>query len=255
MRGLKDKVAIVTGGGGGIGTAICTRLAEEGCIVGVFDIDAEKAAATTDQIAKAGGRAHTQVVDITRYDEVAHAVQDFERSCGPTNILINNAGWDRLVNFLDTDPDFWEQVISINLRGALNLHHVVLPGMVERRAGRVVNISSDAGRVGSSGEAVYAACKGGMIAFTKTVARELARTGITLNVVCPGPTDTPLFAAVAGDSEVGQKIREGLKRAIPFKRLGRPEDLPGIIALLSSDDAAFITGQVISVSGGLTMHG
>ena len=149
----------------------------------------------------------------------------------------------------------WDKVIQINLYGPLNMHHIVVRGMAERGFGRVVNVSSDAGRVGSSGEGVYSACKGGVAAFTKTLARELARKGVVLNVLCPGPTDTPLFAAVADGSDAGQRIAEGLKRAIPLRRLGQPDDYPGLIAFLLSDDAGFITGQTISVSGGLTMHG
>jgi len=168
---------------------------------------------------------------------------------------VNNAGWDRFVNFVDTTPDLWDQIIAINLRGPLNMSHYVLKGMVARGSGRIVNIASDAGRVGSSAEAVYSACKGGIIAFTKTVAREVARKGITLNSVCPGPTDTPLLAAVAGADERGQKIRAALVSAIPMKRVGQPEDIPGAVCFLASDDASFITGQTISVSGGLTMHG
>ncbi len=156
--------------------------------------------------------------------------------------------------FLDSDAEHWKKLIDINLYGPLNMHHAVLPGMVENGRGRVVNIASDAGRVGSSGESVYAACKGGIIAFTKTVARELARKGIQLNAVAPGPTDTPLLAQFA-QGDPGAKIAEGLKRAIPMKRLGQPSDYPGIICFLASDDAGFITGQVISVSGGLSMHG
>jgi 2-hydroxycyclohexanecarboxyl-CoA dehydrogenase len=255
MRGLTDKPAIVTGGASGIGRAICLRLGEEGCRVGVFDINGEGAGATVEAIRSAGGQASAHAVDITDYAAVRKGVAAFEGEQGPTAILVNNAGWDRIVNFVDSELAFWEQVIAINLRGPLNLHHVVLPGMAERHAGKVVNIASDAARVGSSGEAVYSACKGGLVAFTKTMAREMARAGICLNVICPGPTDTPLFAATAGAGEVGAKIAEGLKRAIPFKRLGRPEDIPGAVAFLASDDAGFITGQVLSVSGGLTMVG
>lgn len=255
MRGLSGKVAIVTGGASGIGKAICKRLAEEGCKVVIFDLNAEGAQAAVDEIGSNGGTAIARTVDITDYEAVRAAVASAEGEVGPTDILVNNAGWDRVVNFLDNDLALWDKVIAINLRGPLNLHHVVLPGMVERGSGKVVNIASDAGRVGSSGEAVYSACKGGMISFTKTMAREMARAKINLNTVCPGPTDTPLFAQVSGAGEAGQKIAEGLKRAIPFKRLGQPEDLVGAVAFLASDDAGFITGQVISVSGGLTMAG
>ena len=255
MRGLKGKHAVVTGGGGAIGRAICLRLAEEGCRVAVFDRDETTAAETARAIEDAGGRAGFHATDITDYDAVRAGVAEARKTGGDISVLVNNAGWDRFANFLETDPALWDKIIAINLRGPLNMHHAVLPGMVEASAGRVVNIASDAGRVGSSGEAVYSACKGGIIAFTKTMARELARTGITLNTVCPGPTDTPLLRSFFEEGEAGEKIVQALARAIPMKRLGRAEDLPGMVAFLSSDDAAFVTGQTISVSGGLTMHG
>lgn len=253
MRGLNSKRAIVTGGGSGIGRQVCKRFGEEGVEVGVFDMNADGAAETVKMITDAGGKASAHIVDITDRAAVDAGVAAFEAG-GPIDILVNNAGWDLIKPFLDTDVDLWKKVIDINLYGPLHMHHAVLPGMVANGKGRIVNIASDAGRVGSSGEAVYSACKGGIIAFTKTVARELARKGIQLNAVSPGPTDTPLFAAVAG-GEAGAKIAEGLKRAIPMKRLAQPEDYPGIICFLASDDAGFITGQVLSVSGGLSMHG
>jgi 2-hydroxycyclohexanecarboxyl-CoA dehydrogenase len=255
MRGLRDKSAIVTGGGGGIGRAIARRLAEEGASVGIFDLDAAAAAETVRSIQDTGGCAAAETLDITDYAAVRAAVQAIETKHGPTDILVNNAGWDQAGNFLDTQPELWNRLIAVNLVGPLNLHHVVLRGMVERGQGRVVNIASDAARVGSSGESVYAAAKAGVVAFTKTVARELAAQRITLNCVCPGPTDTPLLASFAGPGEQGQKLRAALERAIPFKRLGQPEDMAGIVAFLASDEASYITGQVISVSGGLTMHG
>jgi 2-hydroxycyclohexanecarboxyl-CoA dehydrogenase len=256
MRELKGKVAIVTGGGSGIGRAISLRLADEGATVGVFDMNPDGAKETVAMIAKLGqhpGVAKT--VDITDMAAVQKAVADFAAQAGAADILVNNAGWDRLVPFLKTDQAFWKKVIDINLYGPLNMHFAVLPAMAERKSGKVVNIASDAGRVGSSGEAVYSACKGGLIAFTKTMAREMARNNIQINCVCPGPTDTPLFAAVSGADETGKKIAEGLKAAIPMRRLGQPEDYPGVVAFLSSADANFITGQTLSVSGGLTMHG
>jgi len=253
MRGLRGKRVIVTGGGSGIGREVCKRFAEEGSEVAVFDLNADGAAETVSQIESNGGKASAYAVDIADRAAVDTAVNAFEAG-GPIDVLVNNAGWDLIKPFLDTDMDLWKKVIDINLYGPLNMHHAVLPGMVKNGGGRVVNISSDAGRVGSSGEAVYSACKGGIISFTKTVARELARKGIQLNAVAPGPTDTPLFAEVA-KGEAGEKIAEGLKRAIPMKRLAHPTDYPGIICFLSSDDAGFITGQVISVSGGLSMHG
>jgi 2-hydroxycyclohexanecarboxyl-CoA dehydrogenase len=168
---------------------------------------------------------------------------------------VNNAGWDRFQNFTETRPEEWDALIDINLRGPLNMHHLVIPQMLQRGSGRVINISSDAARVGSSGEAVYSACKGGIIAFSKTLAREVARKGITVNVVCPGPTDTPILRGFLGEGDAGQKVYDALVRAIPMKRVGQPDDIPGIVAFLASDEAGFITGQVISVSGGLTMAG
>jgi 2-hydroxycyclohexanecarboxyl-CoA dehydrogenase len=254
MRGLKGKTAIVTGGGGGIGRAICLRLAQEGVTVGVFDQHADAAAATADAASTAGARAIAQVVDITDYAAVVTAVAAFERAASPIDVLVNNAGWDKFAYFLETEPALWDQLIAVNLKGPINLHHAVLKGMQQRRSGRVINIASDAGRVGSSMEAVYSACKGGIVAFTKTMAREMARSGVTLNAVCPGPTETPLLAGFLEGAQ-GQKILDGLKRAIPLGRLGQPDDIPGLVVFLASDDASFITGQVISVSGGLTMNG
>jgi 2-hydroxycyclohexanecarboxyl-CoA dehydrogenase len=255
MRGLEGKAAIVTGGGGGIGGAICRRLGEAGARVGVFDLDGSAAERTASDLTAKGATAKAYEVDITDHAAVTRAVAVFEQDIGPTDVLVNNAGWDRFAYFLTTEPDLWRKIIAINLEGPINLHHAVLKGMQARRAGRVVNIASDAGRVGSSMEAVYSGAKGGIIAFTKTMAREMARSGVTLNVVCPGPTETPLLEALTGSGEQGARIHEGLKRAIPLGRLGQPEDIAGMVAFLASDEAAYITGQVISVSGGLTMHG
>jgi 2-hydroxycyclohexanecarboxyl-CoA dehydrogenase len=250
MRGLTGKRAIVTGGGSGIGRATVLRLVAEGCEVGIFDIDEAGAAVT---VALAGSHAKAYHTDIADRTAVEQSVAAFERDTGPADLLANVAGWERPMNFLDTDTTLWEKIIAINLYGPLHMHHVVVRGMAERGFGRVVNVASDAGRVGSSGEAVYSACKGGIIAFTKTLARELARRNVTLNVLCPGPTDTPLFDAFKAASPGGAKIGEALARAVPMRRIGTPEDYPGIIAFLLSDDAGYMTGQTISVSGGLTM--
>lgn len=255
MKGLKDRVAIVTGAASGIGKAIAGRMGEEGCKTVILDLNGDGAEATAADIQAAGGTAFAYATDIADRDSVAASVARAEQDAGPIDILINNAGWDLPMGFLETDRDFWDKVIGINLYGPLNMHHVVLPRMIENGGGRVVNISSDAGRVGSSGEAVYSACKGGIIAFTRTLAREHARHNIQLNTVCPGPTDTPLFDEFKAHSPNGAKIAEGLARAIPARRLGEPADYPGIVAFLASEDAAYITGQVISVSGGLTMSG
>jgi 2-hydroxycyclohexanecarboxyl-CoA dehydrogenase len=254
MHGLKDRAVIVTGGANGIGAAIARRLAEEGCAVGILDMDAAAGEKVAGEIKAGGGRASFHAVDITDYDAVARAVEMFELGFAPVACLVNNAGWDRAANFLDTTPEFWRKIVDINLFGPLNVNHVVLRGMAARGFGRVVNIASDAGRVGSSGEAVYSACKGGIIAFTKTIARELVGKGIILNTLCPGPTDTAILRSFLEGPD-GTRIAEGLKRAIPMRRLGVPDDYPGLVAFLLSDDAAYITGQTISVSGGLTMHG
>lgn len=255
MRGLENKTVIVTGGAGGIGMALCRRFAEEGSLVAIFDLDGGMAEKAAEGIRTTGGKAKAFQVDICDQQRVNAAVVDAERSFGPIDILVNNAGWDRAGRFLDSDPTLWQKIIAINLMGPLNMHHAVLKGMVARGQGRVVNISSDAGRVGSSGELVYSACKGGIIAFSKTMARELARKQININVVCPGPTDTALFRDFAGEGESGNKLKSALMKAIPFGRLGQPEDVVGAVCFLASVDAAFITGQVLSVSGGLTMAG
>jgi len=249
---FEGRTVIVTGGGGGIGGAISRRFAGEGAKVAVLDRAADAAAATAEAI---GPAALALACDITDRASVDAAVERTTAELGPVDVLVNNAGWDLFKPFASTTPDDWQRLIDINLVGALHLHHAVLPGMVERQSGRVVNIASDAARVGSSGEAVYAACKGGLVAFTKTLAREHARHGITLNVVCPGPTDTALLASVTEGAANPDKLLEAFRRSIPLGRIGSPEDLPGAVLFFASDDAAFVTGQVISVSGGLTMAG
>ncbi|MEM5274407.1 glucose 1-dehydrogenase [Cupriavidus taiwanensis] len=255
MRGLKDKVVVVTGAAGGIGKALCQRFCEEGARVVAVDVNADALEQLGVSLKETGARVTAVQLDITDHGAVKTAIDTVAEELGGIDALVNNAGWDVAAQFLETTPDFWSKVIAINLVGPLNLHHAVLPWMVKAKQGKIVNISSDAGRVGSSGESVYSACKGGVIAFSKTIARECARNNINVNVVCPGPTDTALLQSFLGEGEYGQKIYEGLKRAIPLKRLGQPADIPGIVGFLASDDANFITGQVISVSGGLTMHG
>jgi 2-hydroxycyclohexanecarboxyl-CoA dehydrogenase len=255
VRGLNGRVAIVTGAGGGIGSATAKRFAEEGAKLALFDIDAAAVDRTAAEIGAAGGTARSFHCDITDHAGVSRAVAAAEAALGPIAILVNNAGWDVFRPFLKTAPSEWQRLIAVNLVGALNLHYAVLPGMVARRYGRVVNISSDAARVGSSGEAVYAACKAGVLGLSKTLAREHAHHGITVNVVCPGPTDTKLFAEYRKGAANPEKLDEAFRRAIPMGRIGAPGDLPGVICFFASDDAAYITGQVLSVSGGLTMVG
>jgi len=255
MKDLKGKTAIVTGGGGGIGGATSRRFAEEGAQVAVFDMNLEAAQKVADGIVTAGGQAKAFACNITDRAQVDAAVAAAEAQLGPIDILVNNAGWDIFKPFTKTVPAEWDKLIAINLTGALHMHHAVLPGMVARGGGRIVNIASDAARGGSSGEAVYAACKGGLVALSKTLAREHARHNITVNVVCPGPTDTALLAGFAEGAANPEKLMDAFKKAIPLGRIGQPDDLAGAIVFLSSSDASFITGQVISVSGGLTMHG
>lgn len=255
MRGLEGKTVVVTGGGGGIGGATCRRFARAGSRVAVLDLDEEAATAVEAGIRAEGGQAEAVRCDITDRASVDAAIVALQRSLGPIDVLVNNAGWDVFKPFTTTEPAQWDRLIAINLTGALHMHHAILPGMVERRRGAIVNIASDAARVGSSGEAVYAACKGGLVAFSKTIAREHARHGITVNVVCPGPTDTALLDGVKQGANNPEKLIAAFERAIPLGRIGRPDDLPGAILFFASDDAAFITGQVLSVSGGLTMNG
>jgi len=241
---LDGKIAIVTGAGQGIGKAIAEKLGTEGATVVVTDRDADTAAATAAALPAAIAR-RTDVTDRAAVDAMVHGVaQEF----GRVDVLVNNAGWDKASPFTESDPADWDRAIQVNLYGVLHTCKAVLPVMAAQGSGAIVNLGSDAGRVGSSGEAVYSAAKGGIIAFTKSVAREMARYQIRVNCVCPGPTDTALFASFAGPG-----LREALTKAIPFRRLGQPADVANVVAFLASDEAAFITGQTVSVSGGLTM--
>jgi 2-hydroxycyclohexanecarboxyl-CoA dehydrogenase len=217
----------------------------------VFDLNGDGAASVVREITAAKGRAYACQLDVSDYESVASGIDAFERACGETYGLVNNAGWDQAKPFIDTDPAFWNKVIAINLFGVLNFSHVIGRRLVERGRGRIISIASDAGRVGSTGEAVYSAAKGGTIAFMKTLAREFAKAGVTCNTICPGPTNTPLLAGF----DPSGKLLESLTRAIPLKRVAEPEDFPGLAAFLLSDEAGYITGQTISVSGGLSMHG
>jgi 2-hydroxycyclohexanecarboxyl-CoA dehydrogenase len=243
--GLEGKIAIVTGAGQGIGRGIATKLAAEGATVVVTDINEDTAKETAATIGGVGIR-----TDVTSRESVEAMVEQVVRQFGRIDVLVNNAGWDKSGPFVDSDPADWDRIIAINLYGVLHTSKAVLPIMAAQGAGSVVNLASDAGRVGSSGEAVYSAAKGGVIAFTKATAREMARHQVNANCVCPGPTDTALFASVGGDNP---KLREALTKAIPFRRLAQPEDLANVVAFLASDEAAYVTGQTVSVSGGLTM--
>lgn len=251
---MSRRVAFVTGGGGGIGGEAARLLALDGRAVAVADLDLDAARSVADGITGSGGEAVAVALDVTDSASVEAAVATTTQALGPVDICVNVAGWDRLVPFLETDEAFWERVIDINYTGVLRTTRSVLPGMVERGWGRIVNTASDAGRVGSSLESVYSGAKGGVIAFTKTIAREVAKQGITANTVCPGPTDTKLLAAV-GETlpDGGQKLVGSLARAVPMGRLATPADVAPAIAFFASDAAGFITGQTLSASGGLTM--
>jgi 2-hydroxycyclohexanecarboxyl-CoA dehydrogenase len=247
MKGLSGKVALVTGAARGIGFAIAMRLAEEGARVAIADVNDHGAVEAAARIGKAtmGIR-----IDVTDTVSIAAGVAAVVERLGPIDVLVNNAGWDKVEPFVKSEEATWDKVIALNLKGPIACARAVLDSMIERRSGKIVSISSDAGRVGSVGEAVYAGAKAGIIGFSKTLARELARYGINVNVVCPGPTNTPLFQEMSGGNE---KLATSLIHAIPLGRLGEPEDLAGAVAFLASDDASFVTGQTLSVSGGLTM--
>ena len=255
MANFEGKTVIVTGGGGGIGGATSKRFAADGAKVAVFDMNVEAAEKVAADLRAGGGQAAAFACNITDRAQVDAAVAAAQTQLGPIAVLVNNAGWDVFKPFLKTVPAEWEKLIAINLTGALHMLHAVLPGMVERKYGRIVNVASDAARGGSSGEAVYSACKGGLVALSKTLAREHARQSITVNVVCPGPTDTALLAGVAEGARDPAKLIEAFRSAIPLGRLGQGDDLASAIAFFGSDDAGFVTGQVLSVSGGLTMNG
>lgn len=250
---MTERVALVTGGGSGIGREICVGLAAAGRHVAVADLNLDGALETASLISATGGTAIAVHMDVADSDAVQGGILQVLDELGPPEILVNCAGWDELMPFLSTDEYFWDRVIEINYKGVLRTVHACLPSMTENGWGRIVNIASDAGRVGSSFEAVYSGAKGGVIGFTKTIAREAARSGVTANVVCPGPTDTPLLDGIVAASDDGDKIIGAMARAVPMKRVGTPIEVASAVIYFCSEEAAFVTGQTLSVSGGLTM--
>jgi 2-hydroxycyclohexanecarboxyl-CoA dehydrogenase len=250
---LPARVALVTGGAGGIGSAIAAALHGRGLRVAAADLDGDAAARVAAKLRTADAGAVGVALDVTSSASVDAALAEVTRELGPVDVLVNNAGWDELRAFVETDEGFWERVVEINYVGALRVTRALLPGMLERGHGRVVSVSSDAARVGSSLEAVYAGAKAALIGFSKSLAREVARAGITVNVVCPGPTDTPMLAAVAGEDERGRGVIDAMARAVPMKRIGSPGDVAAAVSYFASEEAAYVTGQTLSVSGGLTM--
>lgn len=251
---LKDKVMLITGGAQGIGRAITLKAVEEGAAVVVADLDQAALTSLVDEIAKGEKRIVGIRTDVTRFDEVRELVRRTLVEYDRIDVLVNNVGWDEFHFFMETDETFWDKVISINFKSVLNCCRLVLEHMIEMKRGRVINISSDAGRAGSMGEAVYSGAKGAIIALTKSLAREMARYNITVNCVCPGPTDTPLFAKTSSEHPAAEKIMEMIVKSIPLGRIGKPEDIANLVAFLATDETGFITGQTISVSGGLTMN-
>lgn len=245
---LKDKVIVVTGGASGIGKATAQVLAAQGATVHIGDLDFEGAERVAREIG--GANALATALDLAKADSVKAFAEQVLAKHGRVDGLVNAAGFDKVGPFIKNDPELWERLVAVNLLGAMRLTQFVLPSMISANAGKIVNIASDAGRVGSMGETAYAATKGGLIAFTKSLAREMARYQINVNVVCPGPTDTPLF-----NTQASEGLREALISAIPFRRLGKPEDVAQAVRYLIGPNSGYVTGQVLSVSGGLTMAG
>lgn len=250
---MTTRNALVTGGASGIGRQICLALAADDRRVAVADINEAGAAETAALVTASGGEAIAITMDVTDGDSVIQGCLRAADELGPIEVLINVAGWDKFMRFIDTDEDFWDQIIEINFKGALRTTHACVPGMIERGWGRIVNIASDAGRVGSSLEAVYSGAKGGTIAFSKTLAREVARKGVTVNVVCPGPTDTPLLSEIVEANDDSDRVIGAMAGAVPMKRVGQPEEVAPAVVYFASEGAGFTTGQTLSVSGGLTM--
>jgi len=253
MGDERRRTALVTGGARGIGRAICEELADAGLNVVVADLRVEEAEETAAAIEDRGVSAWPIALDVVDPEVVGSVVEGATEKFGGLDVLVNNAGWDDLKLFIDGDEELWRRVVEINYLGPLRVTHAVLPGMIERRWGRVVNIGSDAGRVGSSMESVYSGAKGGIIAFTKTLAREVARYGITANTVCPGPTDTPMLRETVNGQGDADAVIGSMVRAVPLRRLALPAEIASAVAFFAGEENGYITGQTLSVSGGLTM--
>ena len=253
MFELTEKVAVVTGGARGLGRSISMTLARQGAKVAIADLLVEEARKTVQDIVQNGGQATAVATDVTDLNSIKSMLDHVHEVYGPVDVLVNNAGWDKMSPFSETTPAFWDKVIAINFKGVLNCVYAVMGDMVARNSGKIINIASDAGRVGSSGEAVYSGAKGAVIAFSKAMARELARNKVNVNVVCPGPSETPLTEEMKQESALAVKIFASMDKIIPLRRMGMPQDIAGAVVFLASEEAAFITGQVLSVSGGLTM--
>jgi 2-hydroxycyclohexanecarboxyl-CoA dehydrogenase len=246
---LEGKTALVTGGASGIGAATSRRLAAEGARVAICDLNLDRAREVAAEIG-----AEAFAMDVTDGASVGEAIAAVRQSLGAPTLLVNNAGNDEFAFFQNTDEGLWQRVIDVNLMGVLRVSHAALPGMMEAGYGRIVNVASEAGRVGSSGSAAYSAAKGGVIAFTRAVARESSRFGVRVNAVAPGPIDTPLLNAAPEQlGEIGERLKAGMIAATSMRRIGQPEEVAAAIAFLACDDASFVTGQTINVSGGLSM--
>ncbi|OGF54942.1 MAG: hypothetical protein A2Z21_08875 [Candidatus Fraserbacteria bacterium RBG_16_55_9] len=250
---LKGKTVLVTGAGSGIGRAIALRLAGNGASVVVNDISQERADETVTQMSNLSGKGIALIADIGNYSEVRRMVENAIKHFGQIDTLVNNAGWDRLEPFVKNTPETWDKIININFKGPIYVTRAVVEHMIQRKAGKIISIASDAGRVGSTGEAVYSGTKGGLIAMSKTWAREFARYNIRVNVICPGPTDTALYREMKQD-EFANKILTSIEKYMPFG-LGKPEYIADAVLFFASEASDYITGQVLSVSGGLTYHG
>lgn len=257
MLGLERKLVVITGGAGAIGQAICLRLLQAGANIAIIDLNHDNISDALNRFKELGYQALVKAyeADITDLAALTNVASRVRQDYGSAEILINNAGWEEYRRFIDTDQAYREKSIAINLMGTFNVLESFLPDLIENNGGRIVNIASEAGRIGSPGEAIYSACKAGLIGLSKTLAREHAKHGITVNAVCPGPIETPLLQKFISGSRSPERFRAGLEANIPLGRIGKPEDIAGLVAFLASPESSYITGEIVSVSGGLSMAG